>query len=202
MKKKPSPMGGQGPKDRGFNLSEVLEQMPWLMRMKMKEQIAKYIKAQPSNIRDVEELYYRALGYPESEVKRRMVMEHKLKCHPKFFLPLKTGDKTLEIRKNDRNFKVGDILILEEWDPGFNPKLGKVRGYTGNVVRRQVTHVLPLSEVPGMNEPLVLKAMTQEQLEKFKEQMRINTGRPAAALLLNREDEILDEFVALSVKPI
>lgn len=42
---------------------------------------------------------------------------HKLKIDSKYFDAVLKGFKTFEIRKNDRNFKVGDKLILQEYDP-------------------------------------------------------------------------------------
>jgi len=39
-------------------------------------------------------------------------MIHELKILPEFFHDVFTGLKTFEVRKNDRNFKVGDILKL------------------------------------------------------------------------------------------
>lgn len=45
------------------------------------------------------------------------------------------GDKTFEVRKNDRNFKVGDTLILREY---YNES----REYTGRSVTVKVTHIL------------------------------------------------------------
>lgn len=42
---------------------------------------------------------------------------HELKCWPQFFGPVYERTKTFEIRKNDRDFKVGDELFLREWDP-------------------------------------------------------------------------------------
>ena len=43
-------------------------------------------------------------------------MKHELKILPEYFKPVKDGIKNFEIRKNDRNFQVGDTLILKEWD--------------------------------------------------------------------------------------
>jgi len=43
-------------------------------------------------------------------------MEHELKILPKYFIEVVSSTKRFEIRKNDRNFKVGDILILKEWE--------------------------------------------------------------------------------------
>jgi hypothetical protein len=43
--------------------------------------------------------------------------------------------KKFEVRKNDRDFKVGDILILKEFDPETNE-------YTGDYVGREVIYIL------------------------------------------------------------
>lgn len=37
---------------------------------------------------------------------------HKLKIHPDYFFDIIWGIKTFELRKNDRNYKVGDFLLL------------------------------------------------------------------------------------------
>lgn len=59
---------------------------------------------------------------------------HKLKIHPKYFKEVCTGKKSFEIRKNDRNFKVGDILLLQEFYPD-------TQEYTGRVVQRKITYI-------------------------------------------------------------
>ena len=43
-------------------------------------------------------------------------MEHELKIYPQYFEDVISGKKKFEIRKNDRKYRVGDILILKEWD--------------------------------------------------------------------------------------
>lgn len=43
-------------------------------------------------------------------------MKHQLKILPEYYEQVIEGNKTFEIRKNDRNFRSGDMLHLREWD--------------------------------------------------------------------------------------
>lgn len=60
---------------------------------------------------------------------------HELKVWPRFFEALLDRSKTFEFRKNDRNFQVGDLLVLKEWDPD-------AKDYTGRWLHREITYVL------------------------------------------------------------
>lgn len=42
---------------------------------------------------------------------------HRLKTWPEPFTLMQAGHKDFEIRKNDRGFKDGDVLVLDEWNP-------------------------------------------------------------------------------------
>ena len=42
---------------------------------------------------------------------------HKLKILPNYFNAVKEREKTFEVRKNDRDYKVNDIIKLEEYVP-------------------------------------------------------------------------------------
>ncbi|EKE9396612.1 DUF3850 domain-containing protein, partial [Listeria monocytogenes] len=44
-----------------------------------------------------------------------MSKTHELKILSEYFWDIAEGRKTFEIRKNDRNFQVGDYLILKEF---------------------------------------------------------------------------------------
>ena len=60
---------------------------------------------------------------------------HELKIDPKYFDEIVDGIKTFEVRKNDRNFKVGDHLLLKVFD--------KERGfYSVNNVTVKITYIL------------------------------------------------------------
>lgn len=64
-------------------------------------------------------------------------MEHRLKTVQPYFGDVKSGKKPFEIRFNDRNYQAGDTLILEEYDT-----TDITTGYSGQVVRKEVTYVL------------------------------------------------------------
>jgi hypothetical protein len=58
---------------------------------------------------------------------------HYLKIKPQYFIAVECGIKPFEIRFNDRNFMVGDILHLQEFCDGK---------YTGRELRREVCYMI------------------------------------------------------------
>lgn len=42
---------------------------------------------------------------------------HYLKTWPEYFKDLKEGLKDFEVRQNDREFSIGDIVVCQEYDP-------------------------------------------------------------------------------------
>ena len=62
-------------------------------------------------------------------------MTHGLKVWPEYMDGLLNKSKTFEVRKNDRDFKVGDVLTLSEWD-------NVTETWTGRTCTRYVTYVL------------------------------------------------------------
>jgi hypothetical protein len=60
---------------------------------------------------------------------------HELKTWPDCFHAVSSGNKPFDVRENDRNFQVGDILLLREYDP-------ETEEYTGQATTRWVSYVL------------------------------------------------------------
>lgn len=60
---------------------------------------------------------------------------HNLKTWTPFFNDIKSGVKQFEVRKNDRDYEVGDTLILEDFDP-------VTEKYTGAWMPKLVTYKL------------------------------------------------------------
>lgn len=69
------------------------------------------------------------------------MVEHKLKCWPQYFDAIERGDKPFDVRRDDRGFQKGDVIVLQR----FSPEMG----YTRNpgtretaVLRRRITYIL------------------------------------------------------------
>ena len=65
---------------------------------------------------------------------------HELKIHPKYYSELKSGNKTFEIRKNDRDFQEGDEVKFSEWADGHfthAPPLWGNIGYITNFEQKK-----------------------------------------------------------------
>ena len=75
---------------------------------------------------------------------------HYLKTWPEFYKEILSGNKTFEIRKNDRKFAAGDTLVLQEWDPILVDRDNPSSGYTGNDIRRRVDYVLTSDKSAGL----------------------------------------------------
>jgi hypothetical protein len=43
---------------------------------------------------------------------------HWLKLNQEYYIPILSGSKTFEIRKNDRDYQVGDTVVLEVFEKG------------------------------------------------------------------------------------
>lgn len=62
-----------------------------------------------------------------------------LKIWPEYYQAVQDNRKTFEIRFDDRDYAVGDYLVLNEWNPN-------TESYTGRRAVRRVTYVTSAPE--------------------------------------------------------
>lgn len=101
---------------------------------------------------------------------------HFLKIWPQYYDMVEAGNKDWEIRKNDRNFKLGDIVILEQWDPETEIYVRgtELNPYKTKNLRRIITNVIHTA--PGLKHGYVIFShrhqtnvdKTQNQLIQFE----------------------------------
>jgi len=83
----------------------------------------------------------------ETEVEKESEqMIHKLKILPQYFEDKLQGMKKWEVRKNDRPFKDGDTLQLEEWS--------EETGYTGRTLQEYIKKIY--TDVSGIEDGYVI----------------------------------------------
>lgn len=115
---------------------------------------------------------------------------HCVKCWPKYFAALQSGVKTFDVRYNDRNYQVGDVLVSREFDP-------ETRAYTGEMCAHRIMYVLNLDDefnVENKDRFIVMSLRswfipreTEEQIEKSTEDLRlVGQGFPTAEEFLNK----------------
>lgn len=93
-----------------------------------------------------------------------MSTSHELKSWPRFFNPIVSGDRRHELRRNDRNYRVGDVVVLRE----FDESLGR---YTGRKCTAVVTSITSHDEpcavsAEGLNPDfciLTIRVVTQPE---------------------------------------
>lgn len=69
---------------------------------------------------------------------------HHVKSWPVFFRAVWRGEKTAELRRLDRPYTVGDLLVQHEFDPAH-------QAFTGNVIAARITDITSGTEhlMPG-----------------------------------------------------
>lgn len=85
-------------------------------------------------------------------------MIHALKTLPEYFDAVWQGDKKFELRENDRNFKVGDYLALNEWDGNE---------YTGRAQLVKVTYILKPNLLMNCPSGYVIMSIESVMLEEI-----------------------------------
>jgi len=78
---------------------------------------------------------------------------HELKVLSKYFDDILSTLKTFEVRKNDRDFRLYDRLLLKEWD-------NENKVYTGRTCVREVVYILDGGQF-GIEKDFVLLGITK-----------------------------------------
>ncbi|MEI4932442.1 ASCH/PUA domain-containing protein [Aeromonas caviae] len=108
-------------------------------------------------------------------------MKHELKIKPEYFAAVVNGEKTFEIRNNDdRNFQVGDTLVLKSFDGEFN----------GNFVERTISYITNFEQKPGY----VVLGMANKREQELAEQLADATRQCGVMAGLLREVIVRDDF--------
>ena len=79
-------------------------------------------------------------------------MTHELKILPQWFADVNSGKKDFEIRRNDRDFKIGDLLRLKEYERGK---------YTGKEVIRKIKYIYKGDGTYGLSEDYCILGLEQ-----------------------------------------
>lgn len=74
------------------------------------------------------------------DLETNIAINHELKILPEYFEKVAIGIKTFEIRKNDRDFKVGDTIFLREFENGH---------YGGRNVVAKITYITDYEQKEG-----------------------------------------------------
>lgn len=118
---------------------------------------------------------------------------HDLKLDIKYFDDVKSGKKNFEIRKNDRDFQVGDILELKKvsW---FLKFIVPIRYAISIMTNRRLTY-LDKNDVPCVEskaDTITAKVTTIVEADRFNKIAEIENGKQQK--ILNIQKVIKDYF--------
>ncbi|QJD54544.1 hypothetical protein [Sphingomonas phage Kharn] len=123
---------------------------------------------------------------------------HELKCHPHFFAAIAAGKKTFEIRRNDRDYRVGDMLNLREYDPTF--------GNTGRTLAGlEVVYIMLAEDFPAILPGFVimgLRGVPSMAIEDSREDKAKAIGEVVAELPLTKRLEACYDYRNIAGLPL
>lgn len=86
---------------------------------------------------------------------------HHLMLSTQFFSNVVDMSKPFEVRKNDRDYRKGDELLLKEFVPEGYAKKGDDEYLTGEICHRVITYVLKGGEY-GIDEDFVILGLARK----------------------------------------
>jgi hypothetical protein len=130
-------------------------------------------------------------------------MIHDLKTWPAYFAVIADGSKTFEIRRNDRNFQIGDTLRLREYSLAS-------KEYTGQEVSRIVTYVLPAERFTGITSGFCVMGMKPlpdttndtpaiQQLSGYIKQLAKNVRQETPISQYKRGNRFVEKSIPINV---
>ena len=79
---------------------------------------------------------------------------HILKTFDPYYYEIENGEKNFELRKNDRDYKVGDILILKQFS--------LITGFSGLFQKRKIKYILKDAEEFGLKKGYVILGLHEK----------------------------------------
>ena len=108
-----------------------------------------------------------------------MAKTHYLKIRPNYFMDVIDGVKKFELRKNDRGFKVGDIVILCSYENGH---------YVGFNIRTKINYIL--DTFPGLEPGYCILGLDGC--------MKLLIGEPGAFRVAGEDNKKIDQAIKKS----
>jgi hypothetical protein len=102
----------------------------------------------------------RGIGHRADPPEARCARSHFLKTWPVYFQGLVDGTKTAEVRINDRDFRVGDELVLYEFDPNAGGP------FSGREEFRTISRVDDLSNLTAVSKLVLLSFVPTPKSER------------------------------------
>lgn len=112
------------------------------------------------------------------------------KVRPEYYKALCDGSKPFEIRKDEDNVEVGDILILEEWDGD----------YTGYTLKRKVSYVLRNTPRFGLKKGYCIIGLDHRNPDEYKNPYEVTVGDLIEMLCLQDHNAIVENGYAENIK--
>lgn len=75
------------------------------------------------------------------DAEERRLKTHTVRCWSDVFPSIMSRDRQFDIRRNDREYAVGDLIEFQEWDD-------RRQMMTGRVARRYITYVMDVRTLP------------------------------------------------------
>ncbi|MDG4985166.1 DUF3850 domain-containing protein [Lactococcus lactis] len=124
---------------------------------------------------------------------------HDLKLDIKYFEDVKSGKKNFEIRKNDRDFQVGDILELKAFKNGYYAKRNSGSGFGDDYHVMDPDGCLYSPEQADTIKVKILNVISADEYNNFQESVNgipqsIKWANSYQETYIRTINEVLEDF--------